>query len=159
MRASAFMPPARLTLLAIAGAIAIIMAFTVPAAPASATVAHRSAAATTSASAADPPCSHSTPANTFEFFRCTTTSPTGPLVAGLCIIGQNYNVSNAPFNVYAAKNYCAARVWLHQQTNWSQGGWSYCIDPPEMQDPYQQIPPQFQHPDNIYISSNDTPCT
>jgi hypothetical protein len=158
MRASAFMPPTRLTLLAIAGAIAIITAFTVPATPASATVTHTSAAATTSATAADPPCSHSTPADTSEFFRCTTTSQSGPLVAGLCTIGQNYNVNNAPFNVYASWNYCSARVWLHQQTNWSQGGWSYCIDPVDLMGPYSQIPPQFQHPDNIYISSNDNIC-
>ena len=158
MRDSAFMSRTKRALLAIAGAVAIITAFAVPATPASATVTHTSAAAITSASAVVVPCGSSTPPNHIQFFRCTTNSQTGSLVAGDCNIGQNYNVNNAPFNVYAAYNYCLVRVWLHQQTNWSQGGWSYCINPPDVFGPYQQTPPQFQHPDNIYISSNESAC-
>jgi hypothetical protein len=158
MRVSASIYPRKLALLATAGAIAIITAFTVPAAPASATVTHTSAAAITSASTVFNPCISSAPANTHEFFRCTADSQTGPLVAGACNTGQNYNVSNAPFNVYSAYNYCGWRVWLHQQTNWSQGGWAYCINPPDVFGAYQQVPEQFQHPDNIYITSNIDAC-
>jgi hypothetical protein len=89
MRASAFMSRTKLTLLAISGAIAIITAFAVTAAPASATVTHTSAAAITSASAVDVPCGSSTPPNHIQIFRCTADSQTGPLVAGACNIGQN----------------------------------------------------------------------
>ena len=103
------------------------------------------------------PCGSSTPPNHIQFFRCTTNSQAGSLVAGDCNIGQNYNVNNASFNVYAAYNYCPVRVWLHQATNWSHSGWSYCINPEDL-GPYQETSAQYQHPDNIYISSNESGC-
>lgn len=157
MKVFASIYPKKLALLAITGALAIITACVVPVTAASASAAHPSTAAVTSANAVVVPCGSNTPINNIQFFRCTTNTQTGSLVAGDCNIGQNYNVNNAPFNVYAAYNYCFVRVWLHQATNWQQGGWAYCINPKDL-GPYQETPAQFQHPDNIYISSNEDGC-
>lgn len=89
-----------------------------------------------------------------EFDRCTGTQ----WAATSCVQNRNYNVGNGPFNVLAAHNGCFVRVWLHQLvwngSDWGNG-WTKCISGGAEN---QSIDPQFQHPDNIYVSTNSSPC-
>ncbi len=91
--------------------------------------------------------------NFAEFNRCTGSTWAG----ALCQVGANYNGSNGPFNVLAAASDCGVRVWLHQDawngSNWGSG-WSFCISPGLG----ENVPDQFQHPLNIYISNNEANC-
>jgi hypothetical protein len=89
-----------------------------------------------------------------EFDRCTGSAWLGTS----CAQNQNYNGTNGPFNVLAAHNGCFVRVWLHQDpwngSNWGNG-WTHCI----AGGTYDQIvPSQYQHPLNIYVSSNSSSC-
>jgi hypothetical protein len=89
-----------------------------------------------------------------EFDRCT-----GATWAGTsCQQNLNYNGAHGPFNVLAAHNGCFVRVWLHQDAwnghNWGSG-WSYCIPGGAFD---IAIPSSFQHPLNIYVSSNSSSC-
>lgn len=88
-----------------------------------------------------------------EFNRCTGTRWAG----AECTVGANYNGTNGPFNVLAAASDCGVRVWLHQDawngSNWGNG-WTFCISPGLG----ENIPSQFQHPLNIFISGNLSNC-
>lgn len=91
------------------------------------------------------------------FSRCT-----GALWATTpCDYGSNFNGGNGPWNVIAADNDCVTRVWLHQDdwngSNWGSG-WTYCISPGAGINSPLNVPSQFQHPLNIYISQNSDPC-
>ena len=61
----------------------------------------------------------------------------------------------------AADNDCVTRVWLHQDawngSNWGSG-WTYCISPGAGIGTPLNVPAQYQHPLNIYISENSAPC-
>jgi hypothetical protein len=72
-----------------------------------------------------------------------------------CYANTNYNGTNGTFNVYHARNGCFWRVWLHQYTDWWNHGWAYCISPSAY---YVTPPSAYQHPYNIYISSNPSSC-
>lgn len=119
-----------------------------------------SASATTSVAAGHATagvCSRSPGFNGF-FDRCTGTQ-WAPIA---CDYGFNFNGTNGPFNVLAADNDCITRVWLHQDpwngTNWGNG-WTFCIGPGNGTTTPEAIPPQFQHPLNIYISNTSSdPC-
>jgi hypothetical protein len=91
--------------------------------------------------------------NFAEFNRCTGRTWAG----ALCQVNANYNGSNGPFNVLAAASDCGTRVWLHQDawngSNWGSG-WSFCISPGVG----ENVPSQFQHPLNIFISNNLANC-
>ena len=105
------------------------------------------------------PCSNSYRPVT-EFNRCTSTSPNGAWRSLGCWLGTsggvNYDATAGPYNVIAAINACDTRVWLHQYIGWVvRGGWSYCIRPGAFD---VGIPGSFQHPMNIYVSSNLAPC-
>ena len=66
----------------------------------------------------------------------------------------NHNGTNGAYNVYYTNNRCGVRVWLHQYTDWSSGGWSYCLSPGQE----NTIPSGYQHPYNVYVSDNGSFC-
>jgi hypothetical protein len=86
------------------------------------------------------------------FWRCTGTSWVS--------IGCSPSENNAgtEFNVLSEGNDCIYRVWLHQYTypKYESSGWTACIAPGAY---YNVIPAQYQHPENIQISSNETFCS
>ncbi len=88
-----------------------------------------------------------------EFQRCTGTQ----WVPQNCNRNSNSNGTNGPYNVIAAANGCNVRVWLHQDawngSNWGNG-WSFCVAPFAG----EFVPAQFQHPLNIFVSSNTAAC-
>jgi hypothetical protein len=149
----------RKTLVALGASVITVAALAIFPAAASATSASPAAVSATATSAytsgARVSSICSTPPNSGEEFdRCTGTTwaPTS------CQQNQNYNGTNGPFNVLAAHNGCFVRVWLHQDpwngSNWGNG-WTKCI-PGGTYD--LSVPPQFQHPLNIYVSGNSNPC-
>jgi hypothetical protein len=91
--------------------------------------------------------------NSGQFQRCTGAG----WVPMSCAQNKNYNGGNGPWNVVAAANGCTTRVWLHQDdwngVDWGTG-WSLCIS----RGAGESIPVQFQHPLNIYVSTNRALC-
>jgi hypothetical protein len=62
--------------------------------------------------------------------------------------------------VIYSENTCIYRVWLHQYKypQWQSSGWSYCIDPVQYPGIYVPTPSKYAHPENIYISTNESAC-
>jgi hypothetical protein len=94
-----------------------------------------------------------------EFYRCTGTSQTSAWVGSSCATG-NHNAASS-YNIYDARNECVGsegyvRVWLHQYTDYANGnGWAICVNP----DAYgQEIDPDYQHPENIQVTTNTEAC-
>jgi hypothetical protein len=89
-----------------------------------------------------------------QFYRCTGTSPSSQWVGSSCAAG-NYN-AGTQFNVYIAFNTCDTRVWLHEYPypEWESSGWTVCATIGVSDD----IDPQYQHPENIYVSTNYSQC-
>jgi hypothetical protein len=143
-------------LFTVCASIITVAAFTAFPVAASATSAHPAAVSTAAYASAPsiPSLCYNPPNSGEEFDRCTGTTWAG---TG-CEQNENYNGTNGPFNVLAAHNGCFVRVWLHQDdwngSNWGNG-WTYCIAPGA----YDTIVPSaYQHPLNIYVSSNSSSC-
>jgi len=88
------------------------------------------------------------------FYRCTPTA-----WVGIKCSTYNNNAGTS-FNVIYSENTCIYRVWLHQYKypQWQSSGWSYCIDPVQYPGIYVPTPSQYAHPENIYISTNESAC-
>lgn len=141
-------------LMALLAILVTMVAFAVPAASAAAAPRSRVPAA------AATPCSNTSFQND-GFNRCTSNSPSGSWSGLTCAMNTNVNANgNSPFNVYAAGNGCPVRVWLHQNKDWATaGGWTFCISPVNFTGSFwATIPTQYQHPLNIYFSSNQAGC-
>lgn len=143
-------------LLAFLGTLAAVAAFMFPGVPASAATAEASApSASTAASACDVGTGLGGVADS-EFDRCTSTGANGVWAGTACNPNANFNANGTnAFNVYETINNCVERVWLHEIKNWSQGGWSYCVNPSHNA---AFTPPQFVNPLNIYISNVAARC-
>lgn len=70
-----------------------------------------------------------------------------------CVDDTNWNYPLVPIDI--TNNICKARVWLHQRTDWWNGGWAICINP-LAEETY--LPSQFEYAQNIYISDNPNLC-
>jgi hypothetical protein len=88
------------------------------------------------------------------FYRCTGTSPASEWVGSSCSEG-NYN-AGTEYNVYIAFNTCDTRVWLHQYPypEDENSGWTFCATIGVS----DQVPAEYQHPKNIFVSSNYSQC-
>lgn len=68
---------------------------------------------------------------------------------------MNHNAAaGTEYNVYQTYEECGVRVWLHQNRDWQDGGWAYCLTGGQE----DSIPAAYQHPLNIYISDNGSFC-
>jgi hypothetical protein len=72
---------------------------------------------------------------------------------GLCSTGTYYDGGN-PYRwpVTYVWNYASNRVWFHQNQDGS--GWSKCFTGGYI----GSVPAAYQHPGNIFISTNTAPC-
>jgi hypothetical protein len=144
-------PRLRRTAIAIATAICMGAAFT------AATTAPASARSvqTSTQSAATGDCSDGNGIGSSGlFYRCTGTSPSSEWVGSSCGEG-NYN-AGSEYNVYIAFNTCDTRVWLHQfpYPKDENSGWSFCATIGIS----DQMPSEYQHPENIFVSANSSQC-
>jgi hypothetical protein len=139
-------------------AAAVLAGSTAAATAAPATAAHKAAIAASAVPAAES--SSGCPGGidpTQELFWYCNNISWRPLA---CTLSHNYDAAlGTTWNVYEAANLCLDRVWLHQYYRWQTvPGWTYCINPNQNPFGSQSIPVQFQHPLNIFISSNNASC-
>jgi hypothetical protein len=140
----------------------------VPATASTATTSPAAVSATTtpsaavSAAAASPAvesgaafCADTPPPPGLDFWRCD-----GTTWVGISCSNPSDNNADTNFTVIYAENNCNWRTWLHQYTSPLDGteGWSFCISPTTVPVPFQELPAANQDPENIQVTSNETPC-
>ena len=147
------------TAFAMCASLITVAAFAaVPAAASAAVTSPAAVSATTASSATDSGvtfCANTPPPPGLDFWRCNGTAWVG-------IPCSNPGDSNADtnFTVIYAENNCNWRAWLHQYTSPQDAtqGWSTCINPTTVPTPFQEIPSNYQDPENIQITSVTAPC-
>lgn len=70
-----------------------------------------------------------------------------------CVNDTEWNYPLTPIDI--TNNICDVRVWLHQRTDWWNGGWAICVNPLASE---AYVPYQFEYAQNIYISDNPNLC-
>ena len=137
----------------VVGAVSLVIVAAAAAFPSSASASESTPRAVSAASATSlaPDALCTSPPNNGVFDYCNHSSWVG--IA--CSTNVNHNGTNGVFNVYYVQNGCFMRVWLHEYADWSAGGWSYCISPQAYD---TAVPAAYQHPLNIYVSSNPDAC-